>query len=245
MDSACVTCSTPARFKLCGSPPALHIAPEKSGAGFGEHPFCCTAVRPPFRTAVTGRGHRPRPVSLFGAIGTIAVTITPLEQPVSTLDPEDALAGPLYLLAGMLVFVPLVDFILTVPPAEWTNARWRFDAVGLLSGYTLLPVLGFAVALVVSAIRKQYSLQRGLVIGCLTMAAIILVLSISFLQDMADARAYVTSDAMPAFSSATTRAIIKLLLTSISLAYLGWRARRMIPAPVRHKTPKPVHVISK
>jgi hypothetical protein len=173
------------------------------------------------------------------------VTITPLEQLVSTLDPEDALAGPLYLLAGMLVFVPLVDFILTVPPAEWTNVRWRFDAVGLLSGYTLMPVLGFAVALVVSAIRKQYSLQRGLVIGCLTMAAIILVLSIAFLQDMADARAYVTSDAMPAFSSATTRAIIKLLLTSISLAYLGWRARRMIPAPVRHKTPKPVHVISK
>jgi hypothetical protein len=173
------------------------------------------------------------------------VTITLLEQPVSTLDPEDALAGPLYLLAGMLVFVPLVDFILTVPPAEWANARWRFDAVGLLSGYTLMPVLGFAVALVVSAIRKQYSLQRGLVIGCLTTAAIILVLSIAFLQDMADERAYVTSDAMPAFSSATTRALIKLLLTSISLAYLGWRARRMIPAPVRQKTPKPVHVISK
>ena len=39
MDSACVTLSTPARFKLCGSPPALHIAPEKSGAGFGEHHF--------------------------------------------------------------------------------------------------------------------------------------------------------------------------------------------------------------
>ncbi len=36
MDSACVTLSTPARFKLCGSPPALHIAPEQSGAGFGE-----------------------------------------------------------------------------------------------------------------------------------------------------------------------------------------------------------------
>jgi hypothetical protein len=164
---------------------------------------------------------------------------------VSILDPEDALAGPLYLLAGMLVFVPLADFILTVPPPEWTNARWRFDAVGLLSGYTLMPLLGFAVALVVSAVRKQYSLQRGLVIGCLTMAALILVLSIAFLQDMADARAYVTSEAMPAFSSATTRATIKLLLTAISLGYLGWRARRMIPAPVRHKTPKPVHVISK
>lgn len=39
MDGACVTLSTPAQFKLCGSPPALHIAPEESGAGFGEHHF--------------------------------------------------------------------------------------------------------------------------------------------------------------------------------------------------------------
>jgi hypothetical protein len=173
------------------------------------------------------------------------VTTTLLGQLVSTLDPEDALAGPLYLLAGMLVLLPWVDFILTVPPADLTNAQWRFDALGLLSEYSLVPVLGIAVALVVSAIRKQYSLQRALVIACLTIAVLFLVLSIAFLRDMDDARAYVKADDMPAFSSATTRAIIKLLLTSISLAYLGWRARRMIPAPVHHKTPKPVHVISK
>jgi len=83
------------------------------------------------------------------------------------------------------------------------------------------------------------------VLVCLTTAAIMLVLAIAFLRDMDDARAYVTTDGMPAFSSAATRAIIKLILTSIMLGYLGWRARRMIPAPVRHKTPKPVHVISK
>ena len=46
MDSACVTCSTPARFKLCGSPPALHIAPEQSGAGFGEHHFAVRQCNP-------------------------------------------------------------------------------------------------------------------------------------------------------------------------------------------------------
>jgi hypothetical protein len=66
MDGACVTRSTPAQFKLCGSPPALHIAPEESGAGFGEHHFqVCSAT--PFRAAVTGRGHRPRLVSLFSS----------------------------------------------------------------------------------------------------------------------------------------------------------------------------------
>jgi hypothetical protein len=47
MDGACVTCSTPARFKLCGSPPALHIAPEKSGAGFGERHLLLRSAKPP------------------------------------------------------------------------------------------------------------------------------------------------------------------------------------------------------
>ena len=164
---------------------------------------------------------------------------------MSTLDPEDALAGPLYLLAAMLVGVPLVDFVLTVPPPEPTNVQWRFNALGLLSGYTLLPALGAGVALVVSAFTKQYALQRVLVIVCLTTAAAFLLLSIAFFRDMDDARAYVTADGMPAFSSASTRALIKLVLTSVVLGYLGWRARRMIPAPVHHKTPKPVHVVSK
>lgn len=163
----------------------------------------------------------------------------------TTLDPENALGGPLYALAGTLVVVPLIDFLLSVAAPEPASAQWRFATVGVLSGHTLFPVLGLAIAFVVSAVLKHYTLQRVLVILCLTIAAAFLVLTWSFYSDMAIARAAVPVDGLPAFSSAATRALIKLLLTSIVLAYLGLRARRMIPAPVRHKVPKPVHVISK
>ena len=161
------------------------------------------------------------------------------------LDPEDALAGPLYFVAAMLVVVPLADFVLSVPPAEFSSRPWRFTTLGLLSGQTLLIVLGAALALAMSAILKQYALQRALVVSCLTSAAIFALLTVQFWVDMGNQRIATPPGEAAAVMSASNRAIIRLILTTVAFAYLGWRARRMIPPPTRHKTPKPVHVISK
>lgn len=161
------------------------------------------------------------------------------------LDPEEALAGPLYFVAALLVVVPLVDFTLSVPSPEFSSRQWRFTTMGLLSGYMLLPVLGAALAFTISAILKHYTIQRALVIACLTSAVLFALLSYRFWVDMGDQRFATVPDEMQAFVSAANRAVTKLILTTVAFGYLGWRARRMIPAPTRHKTPKPVHVISK
>ena len=161
------------------------------------------------------------------------------------LDPEEALAGPLYFVVAMLVVVPLADFVLGVPPAEFSSRQWRFATLGLLSGHTLLIVLGAALALAMSAVLKQYSLQRALVISCLTLAAIFAMLTLQFWVDMGNQRIATPPNEARAVISASNRAILKLILTTVAFGYLGWRARRMIPPPTRHKTPKPVHVISK
>jgi len=162
------------------------------------------------------------------------------------LDPEEALAGPLYFVAAMLVVFPLVDFVLTVPLPEFSSAEWRFAAAGLLSGHTLWLLLGAALAFSVSAILKHYTVQRALVIACLTSGVIFALVSYQFWTDMGSQRFLTFGDARLAFTSAGNRAIIKLLLTAIAFGYMGWRARRMIPAAAaRHKTPKTVHVISK
>ena len=161
------------------------------------------------------------------------------------LDPEEALGGPLYFVAAMLVVVPLADFVLSAPPAEFTSSYWRFTTLGLLSGHTLLIVVGAALALAMSALLRQYALQRALVIACLTSAAIFALLTFRFWVDLGDQRLSMSPDQAPAIISAGNRAIIRLLLTTVAFAYMGWRARRMIPPPTRHKTPKPVHVISK
>jgi hypothetical protein len=165
---------------------------------------------------------------------------------VSTrLDPEEALAAPLYVVALMLILIPAADFLLSVPPAEPSNIQWRFAAVGLLSGYTITPILGLALALVVSAVVKQVAVQRVLVITCFMLAVILFILSVGFMRDVIQLRASTPQEGRPAFNSAWTRAIIKHLFSAGTLAYLGWRARRMLPARSRHRDPKPVIVIRK
>jgi hypothetical protein len=161
------------------------------------------------------------------------------------LDPEEALAGPLYAIAALLIVVPAVDFVLSVPAMEAGNVQWRFAAVGLLSGYMLTPVLGLALAFVVSAMLKQHNVQRLLVILCLTMAFALIVMSMGFMLDVLQIRATVPQQGQQAFNSAWMRAIIKHMLSAVALGYLGWRARRMIPVRVRHRSPKTVHVVSK
>jgi hypothetical protein len=161
------------------------------------------------------------------------------------LDPEDALAGPLYAIAALLILLPVVDFALSIPAAEFSSVQWRFASVGLLSGYTMTPIMGLGLAFVISAVRKQYTVQRLLVIICLTTALALGAMTISFVLDGLQVRASVPEEGRPAFMNAWTRALLKLALSGVALAYLGWRARRMIPAPSRHRTPKTVHVVSK
>ena len=163
----------------------------------------------------------------------------------SRLDPEEALAGPLYAVAALLVVSPLVDFVLSVPSSELSNVQWRFAAVGLLSGYTLTPILGIALAFVIAAFLKQHAVQRWLVAISLSFGAILMALAAGFLLDMLQLRISVPRDGQAAFQSAWMRAIIKLALSTIALLYMGWRARRMIPARSRHRPAKTVHVVSK
>ena len=85
--------------------------------------------------------------------------------------------------------------------------------------------------------------MKPLLIGPL--AAVLLALSTGFLFDMSALRFSIPNDGRAAFQSAWIRAIIKLALSIIALAYMGWRARRMIPARIRHRPAKTVHVVSK
>ena len=163
-----------------------------------------------------------------------------------TLDPEVALSGPLYLVSGMLFIVPVVDFLTGVATFEPSSYEWRFRTFGLLSNHILLPVVGIALALVVAAVTKQYSLQRALVVFCLTIAVALATMTFFFLSDLGDARLSVSGAQQAAFAGATNKAIVRLVLATAATGYLGWRARRMIPSTtMRHKAPKPVHVISK
>ncbi len=161
------------------------------------------------------------------------------------LDPEEALAGPLYVVAGLLVVVPALDFALSLAAPQLSSVQWRFASVGLLSGFTLTPILGITIALGVAGGMRHVLAQRLLVVTCLAGSLLLLVLSLGFLLDVAQLRASVPPEGRPAFSNAWQRALAKHVLSAIALGYLGWKARRMIPTGPRPRTPRSVHVVTK
>lgn len=161
------------------------------------------------------------------------------------LDPEEALAGPLYAVAGLLVAIPMLDFLLSVAAPQLSSVQWRFASVGLLSGFTLTPILGLALALGVATWRRHVPAQRLLVVACLAGALLLAVLSAGFVLDVVQLRASVPGEGRAAFKSAWQRALAKHVLAALALGYLGWRARRMIPGRPRPRTPRSVHVVSK
>jgi len=161
------------------------------------------------------------------------------------LDPDEALGGPLYAVAALLILIPAAEVVFTIPPPVFANVRWRFEAVSLVSSNMLMPVVGLALALVVSGMLGQPRVQRVLVYACLTIALGLAAVSFGFMRDVQALRLAVPLDESAAFRSAWMRSIIKLLLSMVVLAYLGWKARQMIPATSRHKSPTGVHVITK
>jgi ethanolamine transporter EutH len=151
----------------------------------------------------------------------------------------------MYVIAVLLFLLPTVDFALSIPAAEFSSVQWRFATVGVLSGYTLLPIAGLGLGFVIASVRKHLTVQRILVLMCLTIALILIVMTMSFVLDGLQVRASVPEEGLAAFTSAFTRALLKLALSAVALAYMGWRARRMIPASVRRRSPRTVHVVSK
>lgn len=161
------------------------------------------------------------------------------------LDAEDALGGPLYAVAALLIVVPLVDFALSVAAPQLGSVQWRFAAVGLLSGFTLTPILGLALGFGVASWLQHVPVQRVIALAALATSLALVVLSAGFLLDVLQIRASVPFEGRPAFRSAWTRAFIKHALGALVLGYFGWRARRMIPTGPKAKAPRTVHVVSK
>ena len=161
------------------------------------------------------------------------------------LDPEEALIGPVYLVAALLVIMPAVDFVMSVGAPQPGSVQWRFATVGLLSGYTLTPLLGVAVALGVAGLAGHAWVQRVLVWVSLSASVVLLILLASFMLDVLQLRLSVPEEGQRAFRSASARAVLKHVLSVVAFWYLGWRGRRMIPERSREKVPRTVRIVSK
>ena len=126
------------------------------------------------------------------------------------------IAPCLYLLAAILIVVPLVDAAVSITPFHVRNVQWRFGALGLLTNTLLTPGVGFMLAVVTAALLQHLRTQRVLSIVAWIGAVLLLGLLVVFGLDALQTRALVRPEMMRPFVTASTVAACKLVLWAIT-----------------------------
>jgi len=157
----------------------------------------------------------------------------------------ESLAGPLYVLALLLVVTPPVDVLANVWPPRLGEVSWRYGTVGASSGYLLTPLLGLGLACLIAIARRQRIMLRVLAVVCLVAGVMLVIAAIDFAMDAAQLRHTVpTTPALArwAFDVGAAKAIFKNLSAAVCFVWLGWatrRAQRALGAGGKH-TPPPL-----
>lgn len=156
---------------------------------------------------------------------------------------HDALIGPLYFVAFLLVATPVMDFVTSIIPMRTSDIEWRFASVGLLSGFLLTPLLGLSLAIGAAHIAMHRRFQRVLAVLNLIATLLFIVLLLFFLLDIFQLRSAVDPEAAEAFASAASKAVIKHASFIVALGALGIGGLRVSRWSVREPRRKQAAVI--
>lgn len=151
-----------------------------------------------------------------------------------------------YLLSALLIILPLFDTTMQVWPLRLGDERWRFGAVGQLSNLLLVPLLGFLLIIAIATFRDSRRVKRVTGAICAILAVVLAILCVFFILDYFQARTIITPKFQHAIAVATTSAMLKNVLSIITLALLsragfaGPKAtvvKKVVPTPEPSPTP--------
>lgn len=137
------------------------------------------------------------------------------------MDTNKPLTRAGYLLAFLLVVIPLFDATTSVWPLHISDERWRFGAIGALSNLTLVPLLGLFIAIAVAVLGEHGRTRRVLGWICAIFAVTVAAMAVLFVLDYFQTRTQMPPRMQTAMGVATTTAIVKHLLTIIALTLLS------------------------
>jgi hypothetical protein len=140
------------------------------------------------------------------------------------------LMWPGYLIAASLIFIPLLDTMISALPLRPGAVDWRFGAIGLFSRATMTPLLGLFIVLLLATYFEQHRVIRVASILCGVLALVIVASVILFGLDALQMRRQVRPEAKRTFDVASALALFKYLWTWIVLvliAIVGWKASRV------------------
>lgn len=136
-------------------------------------------------------------------------------------------ARALYVIAAMLVLIPLSEFLPALWPLRLGTPDWRFAVTGMGSGAIMTPMLGVFLALAAAATLEH---RRILAIGSWALfacALVLVALAGLFALDALEIRARMRQPAQPAMLGATLKAMWKMGVGCVVALVLAFSARRM------------------
>lgn len=149
------------------------------------------------------------------------------------------MAAPAYLIALVLILVPLLDTSISLLPPRPGELSWRFGAAGLLSQQQLLPMIGILIAATMALLLQHRRVLRGLSVICLVLVLVVIPAVVLFALDAVQLRAQVVAEARLTFDLAAAMAVAKFVISAVVLAVIGRAAWKASAKPVTRRSPSP------
>jgi hypothetical protein len=138
------------------------------------------------------------------------------------------LAVPVYVVAALLIAIPLADTILSVMPPRPGDVAWRFGALGLGGQAVLTPLLGALLALVTAAVFGHRRTLRAVQIVAALAALVFVAASGIFALDALQTRPSIQAAAKGAVDRASIGALAKYAIGCAALVVFAIASHRLL-----------------
>ncbi len=143
-------------------------------------------------------------------------------------------ATPLYLVAALFFFTPVLDVFLNVWPWRPALEEWRYGAVGAAANYLVSMVFGCLLASVTAAAWGHRRSLRVLAVAGWLVAALLAALTLEFILDVMQLKARVPQEDQPGFELGAFKAVVKYvasIVCTVVVGVVGWKSAREMPRP--------------
>lgn len=140
----------------------------------------------------------------------------------------------LYPVGALLIVAAVSEPALQIWPFRLGEVRWRFGAVGLMSGAVLGTIFGLVWIMAVAAVLDHRRTLRTTAVVCLAMALVLAVVAVFFGLDFLQVRSGVNPNYRGALDLTVLRAMAVLGLSILTATWLGiggWRSTRLAGRP--------------
>lgn len=145
-------------------------------------------------------------------------------------------APAIYLVAALMMLMPSIDIVLSLPGYQLGNGQWRFGAIGLLSGGMLLPIAGLLLASLTAVFARQRWVHRIVLVLSGMLLLFLVLMAGSFALDAIELRGRANPTVLGTYDITVVKTLVMQFAEIVAVALVmrsDWRAWRT--APLMHR----------